>query len=62
MRERVNVEMLSKIIADLEERVSEIENKGAPVKPFHFLSLAFFTTITSTLIVLAIIFLLLLLS
>jgi hypothetical protein len=62
-REReVNVEMLSKIITDLEERVLEIESKGAPVKASHFLSLAFFTTITSVLIVLAIIFLLLLSS
>jgi|GEM_PF-6223503 hypothetical protein len=51
--------MLSKIIADLEERLSEIESKGAPVKPLHFLSLAFFTIMTSTLIVLIIILLLL---
>ncbi|MGQ9469069.1 MAG: hypothetical protein ACUVTD_04500 [Nitrososphaerales archaeon] len=57
-RERINVGMLSKIIADLEERMAKIEIKGAPVKVSHFLALAFFTTITSTLLVLIIILIL----
>jgi len=54
----LDIDKLASILANLDLRLLELEKKGAAIKPIYIFSIAFFSIVSSVLIILFIILLL----